>query len=143
MPHSLATCGAMEYFITARNNQTPDNICWDLVFSHTSATFYKRSYQYVQRSYQITTIPHRLHTTPKTRMLKKRTKRIYLSSINVQSQCMGIVLRYIQRLSGGGIAGRTFPCITGRCGQCRRASIRWLGGAWPVIHDTYAHNRAR
>ena len=63
--------------------------------------------------------------------------------INVQSQCLGIVLRYIQRLSGGGIVSRIFQCIVGKCGQARLVSAPRSGGAWLIIRDTLVHNWAR
>ncbi|MDO4423685.1 MAG: hypothetical protein Q4C08_02705 [Pseudomonadota bacterium] len=58
-------------FISARNNQNPDEICRGFVFRRIPATFLPQGYQYVQRSYQIIEYPHHLHTTAKTGMSKK------------------------------------------------------------------------
>lgn len=63
--------------------------------------------------------------------------------INVQSQCMGIVLRYIQQPGGGGIVSRIFRCKVGICGQESSRQVPQLGCEWPIIPYTYVHNQAR
>ena len=62
---------------------------------------------------------------------------------NAQSQRREFALLCIRRRGGGGIAGRIFLCITGKCGQGCPESFPRLGGVRPAIRDTYVRNRPR